>query len=216
MNLVEYLLCLLTCSWLWPDQARARRLEASEHSRTVGPWLYLLAYPAALQQVGGGALPGIPIRRPQDETPLSSANIQAPTLSDEVPSGQNNVIREQFLQGILQGLQQSGGGASGATVSPALLADFLSQVPSLTNTSTTRQPAAEKDANKAGSDENYDYIDFQNGSRIKYDLDVEQKPVNKILQQTTRRQAVARPRPQAQPQTYLYYAPYTSYYYRGG
>ncbi|XP_022232780.2 uncharacterized protein LOC111081135 [Drosophila obscura] len=218
MNLIEYLLGLLACSCLRTGQAWASRLEA-EQSRTAGPLLYLLAYPAALQQLGGGALPGIPIRRPQDETPLSSPNTQASPLADEVPSTQNNLIREQFLQGILQGLQQSAGGAGGPTVSPALLADFLSQA-SITSTSTTRLPAIEKDANEAESDENIDYIDFKNGSRIKYELDGEQKPVNKILQQTTRRPAMARPRPhpqrQPQPQPYLYYRPYTSYYYRGG
>ncbi|XP_026840844.1 uncharacterized protein LOC6593191 [Drosophila persimilis] len=211
MNLIEYLLGLLAWGCLRSGQAWAFRLEA-EQSRTAGPWLYLLAYPTALQQVGGvGALPGIPIRRPQDETPLSSST-RAPLLSEEEPSSQNILIREQFLQGILQGLQQSAGGASGNSISPALLADFLSQA-SITSTSTTRSPSVEKYANEADSDENYDYIDFKNGSRIKFDLEVEQKPANKIIQQTTTRPVAV---DRAQPQQYLYYRPYTSYYHRVG
>lgn len=155
-------------------------MEQEQQERTAGlPLLLLLGYPGAVQQLAGGALlPGIPIRRPQDEVigqadePAHSAQVQ----SDEPAMDANAAIREQFIQGILQGLQ-SMTAQGGPTVQPAVLADFLAQVNAARTTvapAITPPPSVEKDAQLANNNEHdadYDYIDFQNGSRIKYDLD---------------------------------------------
>lgn len=223
MKVIGFLLWLLAVTSLRPGAGALN--SDQEQMRTALPWLLLLAYPGALPQVGA-PLPGIPVRRPLDETSppasVSSSNIKLP-LSDEATNSQptSDLVREQFLQGILQGLQQPGGAGS-PTISPAVLADFIAQA-----TTTTRKPAVEKDANGSGNDEDYDYIDFKNGSRIKYELDGDEQPVNKILQQTTSRPVVARPtgghptgarpsgaRPQS-PGSVVYYRPPTRYvYYR--
>lgn len=158
------------------------------------PLLLLLAYPSAVQQVGGTALlPGIPIRRPQDEL---SSQADEPALpikiqSDEPSMDENAVIREQFIQGVLQGLQ-SMAAQGGPTVQPAVLADFLAQVNAARTTIAPRitpPPTVEKDAQLVNNDHDadYDYIDFNNGSRIKYDLDSNDQTSdsqypNKILQ----------------------------------
>ncbi|KAH8280450.1 hypothetical protein KR018_007492 [Drosophila ironensis] len=183
-----------------------------EKSRTALPWLLLLAYPGAVPQIGA-PLPGIPVRRPQDEVPVrrpqneavvSGGNMKLPQSDESSSTLQiNNAVREQFLQGVLQGLQPAGVGGTGPTISPAALADFLAQA----TTSTTPKSVVEKDA---GNDEDYDYIDFKNGSRIKYDLD---EPVNKILQPTTKRPSAFRPANPSSglsyrlPTTYVYYRP---------
>ncbi|XP_017072777.1 uncharacterized protein LOC108109015 [Drosophila eugracilis] len=215
MKLIGFLLCLVSVA---AAQASAGVPNSEEDRiRTVFPWLYVLAYP--------GAVPQVPIRRPQDETSssINSAIINQPQ-SDETSNVQqsSNLVREQFLQGVLQGLQHPGSGASAPTISPTLLADFIAQAQA---TTTTRKPVVEKDINGPDNDEDYDYIDFKNGSRIKYDLDDIEQPVNKILQQTTRRPAPARTQSPATvlyyrpPPRYVYYRPIyrpSTYYYRGG
>ncbi|XP_017024964.1 uncharacterized protein [Drosophila kikkawai] len=204
MKVIGFLLCLLAVTSL---RSGAAALDSKqEQMRTAIPWLLLLSYPGGLPQVGA-PLPGIPVRRPLDETSQSSSNMKLP-LSDETTNSQpaSDLVREQFLQGILQGLQQPGGGAS--SPSAAMLADFIAQA-----TTTTRKPAVEKDLKAPGNDEDYDYIDFKNGSRIKYDLDGAEQPVNKVLQQTTTRPPVARPQSPSsvvyyrQPVRYVYYRP---------
>ncbi|XP_016946773.1 uncharacterized protein LOC108022399 [Drosophila biarmipes] len=172
-----------------------------EKIRTALPWLYLLAYPGVISQV--------PILRPQDEILAStSSDIMKQPQSDEMgnPEQSSNLVREQFIQGILQGLQQPGAQAGTPTISPAVLADFIAQV-----TTTTQKPAVEKDVNGPDNDEDYDYIDFKNGSRIKYELDDVDQPVNKILHQTTRRPAVTRTE---SPSSVLYYRPTRTVFYR--
>jgi len=196
MQLTGFFLCLVALT-----KAAVVDFE-QEKIRTALPWLYLLAYP--------GVISPIPIPRPQDETftSINSATMMQPQ-SDEMANSEqsSNLVREQFIQGILQGLQQSGAQAGTPTISPAMLADFIAQV-----TTTTQKPSVEKDVNAPDNDEDYDYIDFKNGSRIKYDLDDVEQPVNKILQQTTRRPAVARPQSNA---NVVYYRPPTRYvYYR--
>ncbi|KAH8358096.1 hypothetical protein KR084_002682 [Drosophila pseudotakahashii] len=194
MKLIGFLLCLVAVTSASGPSAEQERI------RTALPWLYLLAFP------GVGPLP--PIVRPQDEVFASTNSaIMKQPLSDEGVSSQqsSNLVREQFLQGILQGLQQPGASGAAPTISPALLADFIAQA-----TTTTQKPHVEKDINAPDNDEDYDYIDFKNGSRIKYDLDNVEQPVNKILQQTTRRPTVSRPQ---SPPSVLYYRPPTRYVY---
>ncbi|KAL7735332.1 hypothetical protein ACLKA6_015720 [Drosophila palustris] len=148
--------------------------EAKE--RTALPLLFLLTLPQLGPQVG--FLPGIPIRRPQDELTTTTTTMNKPTqLSDELPqSGQNDLIREQFIQGVLQGLQSMGGNGA-ATIQPAVLADFLEQLSAGVSTTVAPKitpPTVEKEAQAIDDNDNeadYDYIDFKNGSRIKYDLD---------------------------------------------
>ncbi|XP_017051534.1 uncharacterized protein LOC108095107 [Drosophila ficusphila] len=196
MKLFGFLLCFVAvisfrASAVPPEQ---------DQIRTALPWLYLLAYQGALSQV--------PIARPQDEASMKL------TQSDEMAN--SNLVREQFLQGILQGLQQPGTQSSAPTISPALLADIIAQA-----TTTTKKPTVEKDINGPDNDEDVDYIDFKNGSRIKYDLDEVEQPVNKILQRTTRRSMASRPQSSNNviyyrtPVRYVYYRP-PLYYYRGG
>ncbi|XP_052842457.1 uncharacterized protein LOC128256242 [Drosophila gunungcola] len=211
MKQIGFLLCLVV--WTSIRVSAGPVSSEQEQIRTALPWLLLLGYPGALAQV--------PVRRPQGETitGTNSAIIRQPQSDEMVNSQQSsNLVREQFLQGILQGLQQSGDEAGAPTISPALLADFFAQA-----TTTTRMPAVEKDLN--GNDEDYDYIDFKNGSRIKYDLDEFEQSVNKILQQTTSRPATARPQSSASvlyytpPRRNVYYRPIyrpASYYYRVG
>lgn len=175
--------------------SRPTEMDQKLQERTAAlPLLLLLAYPSAVQQVGGSALlPGIPIRRPQDEL-SSQADEPAPPMkvqSDEPSMDKNAVIREQFIQGVLQGLQ-SMAAQGGPTVQPAVLADFLAQVNAARTTiapSITPPPTVEKDAQLVNNDHDadYDYIDFNNGSRIKYDLDSNDQTSdsqypNKILQ----------------------------------
>lgn len=212
MKPIGLVLCLIAVTNI--QSGALSQDSGPENIRTALPLLYLLTYPGAVPQIGA-PLPGIPIRRPQDEIPVrkpqgdtsaSNGNMKLP-LSDEAASSQqtNNIVREQFLQGILQGLQQPGPGSISPTISPAVLADFLAQA----TTSSTRKPSVEKDANGSDNDEDYDYIDFKNGSRIKYDID---EPVNKVLQPTSKPTSSARP---ASPSTVLYYRRPTNYvYYR--
>ncbi|XP_020806838.1 uncharacterized protein LOC110182987 [Drosophila serrata] len=205
MKVIGFLLCLLALTSLGSG---ATDLESKqEQMRTAIPWLLLLSYPGGLPQAGA-PLPGIPIRRPLDELPPSSATMKLPLL-DETTNSQpaSDLVREQFLQGILQGLRQPGSGAT--SPSAAMLADFIAQA-----TTTTRKPAVEKDLNAPGNDEDYDYIDFKNGSRIKYDLDGAEQPVNKVLQQTTSRPTVARPQSQTQSNVVYYRQPVRYVYYR--
>lgn len=131
-------------------------------ARTTLPWLLLLSYRPQV------AVP-VPIRRPLDEPTITR---QPPVQSDE-PVDANAQIREQFLQGLLQGLQSTEGGV---TVPPAVLADVLQKV----QTTTTRAPKTmleeeAKEPNSNDNDPDYDYIDFKNGSRIKYELDSDQQ-----------------------------------------
>ncbi|XP_016992932.2 uncharacterized protein [Drosophila takahashii] len=196
MKLIGFLLCLVAVSSAGAPSADQEKI------RTALPWLYLLAYP--------GVGPLAPIVRPQDEifTTANSAIMKQPQSDEGVSSQQSsNLVREQFLQGILQGLQQPGVPGAAPTISPALLADFIAQA-----TTTTQKPPVEKDINAPDNDEDYDYIDFKNGSRIKYDLDDVEQPVNKILQQTTRRPAVNRPH--SAPSVLYYRPPYRYVYYR--
>lgn len=140
-------------------------------ARTTLPLLLLLSYRPQV----GVPIP-IPIRRPLDEPTITR---QPPVQSDE-PVDANAQIREQFLQGILQGLQSTEGGV---TVPPAVLADVLQQVQTTkttTTTTTTRAPKTmleevAKEPNSNDNDPDYDYIDFKNGSRIKYELDNDQQ-----------------------------------------
>ncbi|XP_068144128.1 uncharacterized protein [Drosophila tropicalis] len=174
-----------------------------EKERTAPlPWLYWLAYPAAVQQVGA-PLPGIPIRRPQREELTTSTTTSRP-LQDAMETIDNSFIREQFLQGIIQGLQQS----ASPTIQPEVLADFLSQATATTTTSTTEKSIIEKDAheNENDNDDDYDYIDFKNGSRIKYELDEGES--HKLFAPTTKPSVV---RPQPNP-VYYFYRPYYHYY----
>ncbi|KMY95333.1 uncharacterized protein LOC27208064 [Drosophila simulans] len=205
MKLIGFLLCSVVAA---SQLANASDVNSGqEQIRTAIPWLYLLALSASQPQ--------IPILRPQDETPAitNSANMKEPQADEIVSSDQtNNEVREQFLQGILLGLQQPGS----PTISPAVLSDFIAQA-----TTTTRKPAVEKDADGAENDEDVDYIDFKNGSRIKYDLDDVEQPVNKILQRTTKRPAANPPQSTGlyyrTPTRYVYYRPIyrpTPYYYR--
>uniref|UniRef100_A0A6P4EKJ7 Uncharacterized protein LOC108043071 n=1 Tax=Drosophila rhopaloa TaxID=1041015 RepID=A0A6P4EKJ7_DRORH len=200
MKQIVFLLCLVAVTSI--RAGAGHPTPEPEQIRTALPWLYLLAYSAAQPQV--------PIRRPQDETftGTNSAIMKQPQ-SDELANSQqtSDLVREQFLQGILQGLQQSGAEASAPTISPALLADFIAQA-----TTTTQKPAVEKDLTGTDNDEDYDYIDFKNGSRIKYELDESEQPVNKILQATTSRSVTNRPQSLA---SAVYYRPPTRYvYYR--
>lgn len=187
-------LVLLALVGLFPLGIQSRPTQ----ERTAGlPLLLLLAYPSAVQQVGGGGalVPGIPIRRPQDELSTQADEPAKPTKvqSDEPAEDANAVIREQFIQGILQGLQ-SMAVQGGPTVQPAVLADLIAQVNAAARTTvapriTPPPPTVEKDAQLVNNehDADYDYIDFKNGSRIKYDLD-NNDPINdsqypnKILQ----------------------------------
>ncbi|KRJ99819.1 uncharacterized protein LOC26535132 [Drosophila yakuba] len=197
MKLIGFLLCSVAAASI-PANASDVNTE-QEQIRTALPWLYLLALTAGRPQ--------IPILRPQDETlPITNTAIMKQPQSDEILNSEqtNNEVREQFLQGILLGLQQPGS----ATVSPAVLSDFLAQA----TTTTTRN-----------EDEDVDYIDFKNGSRIKYDLDDAEQPANKILQRTTSRPAPSPPQNTAlyyrTPPRYVYYRPIygsTPYYYRVG
>lgn len=207
MKQIGFLLCSVVAA---SHLANASEVNSGEEQiRTAIPWLYILALSAAQPQ--------IPILRPQDETPANtnSAIMKKPQSDEIVNSDQsNNEVREQFLQGILLGLQQPGS----PTISPAVLSDFIAQA-----TTTTRKPAVQKDADGSENDEDVDYIDFKNGSRIKYDLDDVEQPVNKILQRTTKRPAA---NPQQNPALYyrpptstVYYRPIygpTPYYYRVG
>lgn len=152
---------------------------ADSKQRTALPLLFLLSYPQL--NPGGVILPGIPIRRPQDELLVTQKPMSQ--LSDELPQNlqnddANSMIREQFIQGILQGLQSMSSNG-GATLNPAVLADFLEQVNAVATTvapKITPPPTVEKDAQVIDDNEaDYDYIDFKNGSRIKYDLDNDQQ-----------------------------------------
>ncbi|KAH8373110.1 hypothetical protein KR009_011899 [Drosophila setifemur] len=217
MKQIEIVLCCLSVISFRPHGVALTSEE--NHSRTVLPLTYLLAFPGAVPAIGA-PLPGIPIRRPQDEYPIRrpAAEISASNAdrvrpqSDEASSSQqtNNLVREQFLNGILQGLQNPGVVASDSITSPVVIA----------NTTTMRKAAAEPIGD--ATDDDYDYIDFKNGSRIKYDLDEDQQPVNKILQPTTKGPAVSRPPPTTAqyyrpPTRYIYYRPiYTPYGYRVG
>ncbi|XP_017835418.1 uncharacterized protein LOC108594790 [Drosophila busckii] len=152
-----------------------------QQQRTKLPLLLLLAYPGALQQVGLGAavLPGIPIRRPHDELTTRTTRPSQVAADEPTASGQNaaaaddanSLIREQFIQGVLQGLQSmSSNGA--AAIQPAVLADFLQQANAFTTTRAPRitSPTNKKAALLADPDPDYDYIDFKSGARIQYDL----------------------------------------------
>lgn len=175
--------------------SRPTEMDQKLQERTAAlPLLLLLAYPSAVQQVGGSALlPGIPIRRPQDELSSQADEPAKPmkVQSDEPSMDANALIREQFIQGVLQGLQ-SMAAQGGPTVQPAVLADFIAQVNAARTTVAPRitpPPTVEKDAQLVSNDHDadYDYIDFNNGSRIKYDLDNngqanEPQYPNKILQ----------------------------------
>jgi len=169
-----------------------RNVAKSENKeRTALPLLFLLSYPQA--NLGGGILPGVPIRRPHDELPITqkpteissmSSNAQ---LSDELPQSAqsdeaNNLIREQFLQGILQGLQMMTNSGAPA-INSAVLSDFLVQLNAVTTTEAPKitPPTVEKEAQMIqGNDADYDYIDFKNGSRIKYDLDNDQQSADDV------------------------------------
>ncbi|EDV55359.2 uncharacterized protein LOC6547642 [Drosophila erecta] len=205
MKHIGFLLCSMAAASILANASDVN--PEQEQTRTVLPWLYLLGLSAGQPQ--------IPLLRPQDETPaIANSAIITQPQSDEIPNSEqsNNEVREQFLQGILLGLQQPGS----ATLSPAVLSDFIAQA-----STTTRKPAVEKDADGVDTDEDVDYIDFKNGSRIKYDLDDVEQPANKILQRTTNR-----PAPNPQQSTALYYRPpprhvyyrpiygTTPYYYR--
>ncbi|KAH8411000.1 hypothetical protein KR222_006072, partial [Zaprionus bogoriensis] len=197
------LLLLVLCPCL--QLAHGRPLEQQQQERTAGlPLLLLLGYPSLLQQqVGGSAiLPGIPIRRPHDElSPLADELAKPPKVQSDEPqmdamdaTDANALIREQFIQGVLQGLQTMASAQGGPTVQPAVLADFLAQVQNAARTTVAppgiTPPPVEKDAqlvNNNEHDADYDYIDFKNGSRIKYELDSGQltnnvQYPNKILQ----------------------------------
>ncbi|XP_039484026.1 LOW QUALITY PROTEIN: uncharacterized protein LOC120446882 [Drosophila santomea] len=208
MKLIGFLLCSVAA---WQHSANASDVNTEqEQIRTALPWLYLLALTAGRPQ--------IPILRPQDESlAITNSAIMKQPQSDEILNSEqtNNEVREQFLQGILLGLQQPGS----ATISPAVLSDFIAQA----TTTTTRKPEVEKDADGGDTDEDVDYIDFKNGSRIKYDLDDAEQTVNKILQRTTSRPAANPPQSTAlyyrTPPRYVYYRPIygsTPYYYRVG
>lgn len=184
--------------------------------RTTLPLLLLLGYPLALPQLdvagsvgvgGDGILPGIPIRRPQDEPtitrmpPQVAADAPPQNAQNDASPDANAQIREQFIQGVLQGLQSmSANGGPGPTIQPAVLADLLQQVMAAQTTKPpppTPPAAVEKEAQLPSHDDSsndndpdYDYIDFKNGSRIKYELDNNQhfadsRYSNKTLQQPT-------------------------------
>ncbi|EDW02447.1 GH19885 [Drosophila grimshawi] len=95
----------------------------------------------------------------------------------------NDQIREQFIQGVLQGLQSMSG--PGPTIQPAVLADFLQQAMASETTSTqpvqklAHRPISDESSND--NDPDYDYIDFKNGSRIQYELDNDQQLVSPCL-----------------------------------
>ncbi|KAM8711309.1 hypothetical protein ACLKA7_000449 [Drosophila subpalustris] len=173
MNPRALQLCFLAAICGFFSSVHSLPLNAAEaQGRTALPLLFLLTLPQLGPQVG--LLPGIPIRRPQDELTTTTTTTQ---LSDELPqSGQNDLIREQFIQGVLQGLQSMGGNGA-ATIRPAVLADFLEQLSAGVSTTVAPKvtpPTVEKEAQAIEDNDNeadYDYIDFKNGSRIKYDLD---------------------------------------------
>ncbi|XP_032589937.1 uncharacterized protein LOC116804948 [Drosophila grimshawi] len=182
-----FIIAFVSCLLLEVNALRVN-LEKESQQRTTLPLLLLLSNPLALPLVTtGGLRPGVPLRRPQGGSTqdLGQVSSDVKQMDEVAGTDANDQIREQFIQGVLQGLQSMSG--PGPTIQPAVLADFLQQAMASETTSTqpvqklAHRPISDESSND--NDPDYDYIDFKNGSRIQYELDNDQQLNNTTIQQ---------------------------------
>ncbi|KAH8397306.1 hypothetical protein KR215_012147 [Drosophila sulfurigaster] len=154
-------------SLIWPLIVALACLQLGVHSlpvkkrkqetRSLLPLVFLVGSSKVNVNVANTDSTESALRRQQQQyDDTREQNLVADALSQNAAQIEEALIRQQFLQSLAESLSGNNLDNNGATISEAALLDLLAQ--------SQNRGAIEV------NDGEYDYIDFNKGSRIKYDF----------------------------------------------
>ncbi|KAH8371167.1 hypothetical protein KR093_006363, partial [Drosophila rubida] len=145
--------------------------------RLILPLVLFWPQTAVNVNVGDSNLADAVNRRTQADAGITQKQTEQ---ADEVPQNpliQAALIREQFVRNFLQSVAAN----NPAAIPPVALTNLVMQHNAVRTTIPPRIPrpvSVQESDIIDDNDEEYDYIDFKSGSRIKYDLDKERPPLD--------------------------------------